>query len=471
MNVEQAWKFLPLLFPLAGSVIQVWSTLQKRSNWIRRAEHSVTPIGGPFFLLDRVPLYLSYLLLVLMFACSILGLVGGGLIITASPELPALLKPFVGYSKQIFNYSIWLAIAYACLAVLIQVNAFPRLLVRGSHVLRPFWHEMTFHPGWVDAYWHATQEDEAVPINTIRSACTSVANEVVKAWGNSGQAAYQEHRATKPVGLSSEELANFLLVSNAIESAIHHLPSSPRVQFGRLYDELGKAGAIMFAPKTLRECNQSSQSLYAKLRENVPGLPLDPLIDTTVTELVRHLALKYWGRAYVMGEGYLGGFDASRLERRLRQTPGFAETQAMRAQVIKLGVEMDIWHGMDPGPFRYPIAKRLARFLLNLDCLRTRPDVKSIPISDEFIRLSAWTMDRIVDAVDHLLQTSKEPKLAEFCQAAFAAGPRTVPRWKLCSEVDYFLWFQTRNTVTDGGIFGASATTPWKIEGDSFTKS
>lgn len=473
MTGELAWKFIALLVPIAGSVIQVWATLLKRSNWIRRAQDSVSGMGWPFFLLDRLPLWLAYVLLLLMFGSSIFGLIGGGLIVTTSPgEPPPFLKSMLECSKQVFHYSIWLAVAYAILAVLIHVNAFPRLFLAASYLLRPFWQRMTFHPGWINASWHATREDEAVPINTNRHACGSVANGIVEVWASGGQVTYEQHRATGPVGFSTEELANFLLISNAIESAIHQLPISSQVQFRALYDKLGKLGSSLFAPVTLCEYSESGESLCAKLRENVPDLPDQPLIHQTVTNLVRYLVSRYSGRAFQLARGCLPiGYEVGLLERRLRQAPGFRDSQAMRDQVVKLAVEMKVWYGMDPGPFRYPFTLPIARFLINLDCLRTRADVKTIPCDDGFVRLSAWTMDRIVDAVEGLLRTTADERLIQFCQAAFKAEPRAVPRWALCREVDYFLWVQTRDTETEGGIFGERATKPWKIEGNSFTKS
>ncbi|HEY7330340.1 MAG TPA: hypothetical protein VH592_22060 [Gemmataceae bacterium] len=473
MTSELAWKFIALLVPIAGSVIQVWATLLKRSNWIRRAQVSVSGMGWPFFLLDRLPLLLAYVLLLSIFCGSILGLMGGGLIVTApAREPPPFLISLVEYSKQVFDYAFWLMLAYLFLAVLIYINALPKLLLAASYLLTPFWQGLTFHPGWINASRHAMREDEAVPINTNTRTCRSVANDIIDAWANAGQTAYEQHRATKPAGFSSDELANFLLVANAIESAIHDLKISRQVQFGALYDEMGRVGSSLFAPTTLRECSQPGQSLYGKLREKVPSLPDQPLIHETVTKLVRRLVSRYSGRAFQLAKGFLPiGYDAGLLERRLRRLPGFANSQAMRAQVVKLGVEMEVWYGMDPGPFIYPFTLRIARFLLNLDCLRTQADVKTLPCDDDFIRLTAWTMDRIVDAAEGLLTTTADARLKQFCQSAFNAEPREVPRWALCRELDYFLWVQTRDNNTEGGIFGERATKPWKIEGNSFTKS
>jgi hypothetical protein len=478
VTTDLAIKFIALLFPIAGSVIQVWATLLKRSNWIRRARESVNGMGWPFFLLDRLPLWLAYMLLLPAFFASILGLIGGALIVTTpsgeptpSGESTPFLKPLFECSKQLFQHSVWVAVAYSVFAVLIHTNALPRLFLSASYLFMPLWQRLSFHPGWINAYWHTTREDEAVPINTNRQACGSVANDIVRAWAEGGQPSYEHHRATKPTGFSPEELANFLLISNAIESAIHQLLISMSVEFGSLYDCLGKADSKLFAPKTLLEFSQPGRSLYAKLRETVHGLPDQPLIDEAVTNLVRYLASQYSGRAFQLAQGWLPiGYDARLLERRLRRVPGFTDSQAMRAQVVKLSVEMSIWHGMDPGLFIYPFTMPISRFLLNLDCLRTRADVKTIPSNKEFVRLSAWTMDRIVDAVDHILRTTTDERLGRFCQAVFATKPGEVPRWALCREVDYFLWVQTRDTNAEGGIFGKRATAPWRIDGNSFTK-
>jgi hypothetical protein len=473
MTSDQAGKIIPLLVPIAGSVIQAWTTLLKRSNWTRNAQTSLNGMGWPFFLFDRLPLCLSYFFLFSVFGISILGLIGGGLIIDPLKEPPSqLLSPLIEFSKQIFHNSIWLVIAYVILAVSIQINAFPKLFLVASYLVSPFFKSLTFHPGWINASWHAFREDDATPVNTIRSSCESVANDVVQAWASRGQADYEQHRATKPLGFSKEELANFLLVSNAIESAIHQLPQSEQVQFGALYDRLGSVDASLFAPATLRDCNRSGQSLYAKLREQIPDLPDRPLIGATITNLVRNLASRYWGRAYSLAQGWLfTGFDVGNLDLRLRRTPGFTNSQAMRAQVIKLAVDMDVWEGMDAGPFIYPFSKKLSQFLLNLDCIRTSPSVRSIGIDDSFIRLSAWTVDRIVDAVDRLLKTTTDTRLVQFCKTAFASDPKAVPRWVLSREVDYFLWAQSRDVVTEGGIFGERAAKPWLIEGESFIKS
>jgi hypothetical protein len=143
----------------------------------------------------------------------------------------------------------------------------------------------------------------------------------------------------------------------------------------------------------------------------------------------------------------------------------------MRAEVIKLGIEWKVWPAIQPGPFIYPFSKHIARLLINFDCLQTRPDVKTIPCDDEFIRLSAWTLDRIVDEFLTILTPTTDNRIVSYCQNRFGCLPSDVQRWSICRETDYLLWVQSQVQDPEDGIFGAQATTPWKIEGNSLAKS
>jgi hypothetical protein len=443
-------------------MVQVWATLLKRSNWISRAQATVNGLGRLFAVLDKLPLGISYALLVGIFLLSLLALVGGALVVSSSPHVPKLLQ-------GLFDNSIWLMLAFVALAVAVHLNGLPRLFLWASRAAGLFWPDLTYHPGWINASRHVRQEDDAVPMSTDQEKCRRVANDVIKAWAID-KVQYDQHRATKPVGFSDDELANFLVIANGIESAIHDLPVGQQVAFGPLYKELGKAGSELYRPETLVACRNQGPSLYSRLREKIPDLPDEPTIDATVTALVKYLVSKYSGRALLLARGWVPiGYYVGLLDRRLRRVPGFVHSQAMRAEVIKLGIEMNVWSGVKPGPFVYPFTEAIARLLLNLGCIRTRPDVKAVPCDDDFIRLNAWAMKRITDEVESVFRNTSDERIVAFCQDRFAVQPQSVARWALAREVDFFLWVQARDA--GGGVFGASATSTWQVTDKNLVRS
>jgi len=465
MSSDLVWRFIGCLVPLIGSAIQMLATLLKRSNWISRAEREVSPLGRPFVVLDKLPLRLSYALLLAVLLLSLLALAGGiGMVSGHSP---------FGLLNYLFANSLWLTLAFLVLAVATYFNVLSRLLLAISRAGASLDRDLTYNPGWINAYWHVSREDDAVPINTDLAGCELVANGIVRAVALHG-VAYDLDRATKPDGLSRDELANFLVIANAIESEIHLLKLGRDLPFADLYRGLGEVGLRderPFSPTTLVSLSSEHLSLYQLLRRLVHDLPDEPALDARITELLTTLVRKYSGRALKLGEAVIGtGFDGAALDRRLGRLSAFANSQAMRAQVIKLGTEWNVWAGMPSGPFIYPFTKNIARLLFNLDCLRTRPDVRSISCDEEFKRLSAWTMDRIVDNTMQFLRETTDDRVVSFCAQRFGCPARDVQRWPVSREVDYFLWVQARSKHPEGGIFGASAATPWAISGNNLVR-
>lgn len=462
MPSDTIWRFVGCLIPLFGSAVQVWATLLKRSTWISQNESSVGRLGRPFTLLDKAPLRLAYFLLVSVLILSLLALSGG--IFSLNKQQPPMLL------NTLFENSLLLTLVFTALAVLIHLNGIARLMLMISRAFRLWDRDLLYNPGWINAYWHICREEGAVPINTNLGSCRTVSNDFLTN-AAIGEANYDVHRATKPVGLSVDELANFLIITNAIEAAAHQLDVGEKIGFQAFYQQLGETAAMpekLFAPATLIDLDAKNRSLYARLRELIPELPDVVAIDTVVKRLVVSLVNQYSGQAIKLAKGRIRlGFDGDVLKSRLQRLHPFDDSQPMQAQVIKLGIEWNVWPGMQPGPFCYPFSQRVASLLLNLGCLRTRPNEKSIPCDEEFIRLSAWTLDRIVDGVLDLLRNNFDPRVIQFCQRRFGCPPSDVERRVVCREVDYFLWVQSRMKDPDGGIFGERATIPWKVAGNN----
>lgn len=465
MTSDLMWRFIGCIVPLIGSAIQMWGTIQKRSNWINRSEQTVNRLGSPFTILDKVPLRISRFLLIAVLILSLFALYGGVLISTNKP--PKRIFAFL------FENSLWLTFSFLTLAVVTYLNGLARLFLIVSRIAGSLWPSLTYHPGWINAYWHIRLEEEAVPINTNINGCEQVANDYVKAVAIDG-VDYGKHRATKPPTLSGDELANFLVITNAIESELHRFNLGDKILFANLYSYLGEAGQKPerpFSPPTLSDSITNKVPLYRLLRKLIPTLPDEPAIETMVTKLVSVLVVDYSARALGLAKISMSmEADSAVLDSRLQQLPAFTDTQAMRAQVIKLGNEWNVWPGMKPGPFIYPFSKSVARLLLNLDCIRTRPDVKTIPCDDEFSRLTAWTLDRIVDGVLKVFKDNTDDRIVDFCNSRFGCPPSDVQRWSVSREVDYFLWVQAQETNPEGGVFGKKSITPWKIEGDNLIK-
>lgn len=496
MTTDLFWRFLGCLIPLLGSATGVWGIAQKRRNWITNAEHSLSRFGTPFDLIDKWPLYITWTFLALLVAASILAIFGGviGYVnINPSPQptitqgtapqssvrpaaLPKAASPQLSGAENkltlLFEYSLWIAAVFLATAAMIYFNVIQLAVLQASKLVGYFDPTMYFHPGWINARWHI-RNDEAIPINTNLQGCEQVANVFITS-AIIQKIDYASDRAKKPKNISDEDLPNLLLISNVVESSIHKLAKGGAIQFSEMYDQLGIAAANVerpFSPTAIQKLFDGGKSLYPLLKEITESLPNEPTIETAVNETVTVLAKSYLYQARGLAIGTAGiGYSSRVLFRRLKGFPALKE-QGMRAQVIKLGIDWEVWPGMDPGPFMYPFSKNVARLLMNLKCILTLPQIKSIPCESDFQHLTAWASDRIVDIVARTLTTTQDEQLIQSCLDVFGSKPKEVGRWRICREVDYFLWNQSRQTkLNEGGVFGKDASSPWVIDNNDLVR-
>lgn len=464
-------RFFSVIIALIGPALQYWSSLKARLYRARMNELAVKKLGRPFAAVIKWPNRVAVTVLVIVIVLSVIALLGGILTTSSDPQTLQRQRDsaWLSIPLKLFEWSLWICLSYVVLAVFVQLNLLPRLMLLLTA-------RSSYRPGWINALRYLREDETLGPVNTDTTACEAVANSIFNAMSK-GEFEYDEDRAFKPTDLSTDELANYLLIANGIESKIHDLSQGGAgINFRTLYDTLAsvaKNKARPFHPDSILAA--SPLGFYSWLRTlatNSTYLPDEPTISLDVGKLVATIAAKHKASARSLATTWFSRKPSlARAMKRLNRLPllSGSEHEAMRVQFLKLAVNMNVWTGVNPGPFVYPFSRGIAVLLLNLRCLIARPADKSLVIDDGFRRLVAWTESVIVARLEELIHSLNDEPTKQLCQRAFDCEPSQVRSWQLAYEIDYFLWSQSRKPGR--GWFGEDATKPWGIEGTTLVRS
>lgn len=459
-------RFLAALVAVIAPLLQLWDALKKRLIRAQKDEAAVGNLGLPYVLVLKLPSALSVAALLLIVFSALTAIIGGIQMTNAADAKAQEALRSSGWQVPIllFEGALWISLAYLILAVVVYFD----LPLRSALALARGWKH---HPGWISAHRLLS---ESGPFNIEENACQAAANAIFRALA-SGEIKYDQHRASRPEGLSRAEMANCLLVAATIESQVHDLKKT--LNFGHLYSsvaEFAKTEGRPLSPSSL--ASQSADQLYSSLRSrNVasdPVFPDEQSIVHALRDTLSNLQRQYGASGLGLADSWLvpPKHSLARLHRRLSAFSAFAGDRhdGMRVLVLKLAVRWEIWPNLRPGPFIYAFNRKIARLLLNLGCIVVRVEDKSIDIDDDFRRLVASVAMHIVERVAAFINSQDDTRTIQLCEARFGRAPGSVEVWQVADEVDYFLFSQSQ--ATDGGYFGEDAGKPWQIENNSFVR-
>jgi hypothetical protein len=491
MTADFALKLVASTVALIHAALSLWASLRKRVDVVRKTRNLGDP-GRLYIWMYALPLSVATFLLAIVILASFVSLCVGAVISTSAP---ATMQTFASVRiwpalVSVFEYSIWLAVLYFGIAILIQFRVVSRTLLFLTQLLSP---GVRSNKGWINAKLQVEHGDDAVALVPNMEACHLVADAALKMYMQNGD--YGSDRAETPRELSLDEMANVLLIGNAIEGKLHDL-NQARISFKDFYALLASAArqeSRPFAQTALKAVVANpAASLYRQLREYeqvsnrdrvTPGLLPDSAdVDKTVQSIVGRLVNDYDGNAYnlavlkIWGKEislpWIGRYSCSRVYGRLFgferfNLPGHG---AMRRQVVKIGRRWKVWPEIVPTLGEESFSKGIALLYLNLGCIVTFPTTKEIPNDEHFRRLVPSVTLDIAALVQELVQSSNDPRVNAWCQAKFNCDHDKVTRWDLEAEVDYFLWQQSRQGANS--VFGEASTASWRIvDGNSFSRT
>ena len=469
MDFDLALNFIYALGPLVMSAVQFYETMRKRIRWTRTTENLLGALGYPYRQIEVVPQKIFRGLLLAIIVIALTALIEGALEATDNTSLPRLRE------LGLFEQSIWIFVAWILLAVVVHFNLVSKLQLHRYKQKS----ENTYLPGWINAAWHIEDGENAKPVNLDATACERVANNLVMALRN-GQD-FSGDRALRPAGLPADELANAWLFGCIIEGKLYDLQQGPP-SWKAFYDALGQIALRPerpFAPQYLKTFKQNhpNEAFYNHLRSLAPPaqLPDNVTVSNTVENTLNRLCEAYDGSARnIACRDANAAPSIVRADQHAATFPRLdGPTNApMRAQFLKLAVGMDVWPGIEPGPFVFPFSKGVARMLFNLGCLRTTPAIKSLVIDDKQKHLVAYTESEIVHQVKTLFEGAPDAAITAYCQNTFGCLPGEVPLWHLSYEIDYILWHlaRTKNLSVAAQVFETDVTEPWSLDGNALNR-
>jgi hypothetical protein len=458
METADIFRFLGSIVPLITSILQFFTELRKRDKWTREAQDELRSLGWEYWFIDVFPNTIFKFLLGVIILASLASIAEGAYKVSTQGSLSKL-------SDFLFRNSLWIAVIWFTIAVIIYFNIFPRLLLKLAAVCPG----MNYKPGWINAKWHINSAEDAKPVNVSEQGYKAVANNLVKALGRAEE--FGGDRALRPEGVTDEETANIFLFGCIIEGKIYDLHSN--LNWNNFYDALGRAALTAgrpFSPESIKKFSSENLPFYRRLMDLCKPyeLPDEPSIAVTVKEALDCLSNDHYGSARSFAFSYSRDNTPSIKEaiKNAKKIPRLngAEYESMRTQFLKLAVGHGVWKGIHPEQFVFPFSSRIAEMFFNGRCLITLSHVKSIALGKDTEHLVAYTEKLIVDEVQRFLNNLSDDELTEACHSLFECSPKEVPIWKLSYEVDYLLWHLAWHPKKSEEALGI-VDTSWQLEG------
>jgi len=450
-----ATKFVFASGSIVGSIAQLATTITNRNKSARKTEAQVEPLDGSYGIIIKLPIWLSYTLLILVIVICFATLITGALILGN--------KTPPSFMRQVFDRWYWFFVAFVAVFLIVHLN----WLSLGLLHFTKFLDNLRYRPGWINANWQLTgyKEDFAMNINANR--CQNLAAEIYQQIID-GKEVKQQYQAPDPVGLDTDEKANYLLFKCVVESGIYR---SDRSDLGMTavrdsQDYLAWAALTSehpFQPQKLRDILRHNDSLYGMLKE-LPGrldasataqagsLPDYLPIEQATQQALKTLVQRFKGQGSRLARGPLSSSPSP--EALLRNLGKFENLDgprgdSMRRLYLKLSIRMNLWPTLRNrlGPFLYPQNNGIAILLLNAGCLVAPDELETVDLSDDnFWALVAEAEDQIVNYCYQWLTTTDAGGQAEktaFSQTVFKCEPGAIDKFRFSDYVDLWLYGHT----------------------------
>src|SRR2546421_1038969 len=196
-------QFVALMTLLGVSAVagfaQLLTALAAELRWHGRMKSEVGDPGAPYAAIIVWPLRISIFVIVTLAVSSLAALVAGAFLVIGTASW---------YMMWVLNNSIWIVVAYALIAPVVQFNAVPRVLLRAWK----WWRYSYSHsePGWVNAKWQLERHKSFLAMNINEPGTERLASAVFSCIIGERKP-FPEGYARDKKELTQDEFANYLL--------------------------------------------------------------------------------------------------------------------------------------------------------------------------------------------------------------------------------------------------------------------
>ena len=313
-----------------------------------------------------------------------------------------------------------------------------------------------FDHGWINANWHvSTSSDESYAISINKENANRLANLILNQVAHN---IFEYRDQTPSPNIPKQDLANYYLLGNAIESRIHQDYRNSRTvleDWWSFLDWCSRSEQRPFSPEFIKSIRSDAYFDYLiKLSNRPEELTISDFAENVkfpeiLTRNIDILKVKFDANALNLANSWMGKKSMNSLLKNLKKFKRFDDAEYgqnyVRLFFKQTAIRENLWQGMKIKRFLYPYSSGIPIVLLNSEVLNVIPEKTRIEVDVNFKDLVASAVSEVVEELyQTILRNPERNSVVQFKSKTRVGEDEN----KLADFVDFWFFSQGRHSCS-----------------------